>query len=207
MEQESIAAKNASRKRALALREGLSEQEAEKNSRRICEYVLHSPQYAAARSILMYAAIRREVRLKLLAETALQEGKELYFPKVNGNTMEFYRITGPNELTEGAFHVPEPSGQSACWRQPEDNANSRCNLILVPGVAFSKEGQRIGYGKGYYDRYLSLHPELFPVGIAHEIQLVPAWEPEAHDIGVRMLITEKGVKNIDESGRIMPTCT
>ena len=79
--------------------------------------------------------------------------------------MEFYEVSGLEELTEGAFHVPEPPKDG---REPVDWKGVP---VLVPGVAFDSSGARCGYGKGYYDRYFAAHPELVRVGVAFECQL------------------------------------
>ncbi len=236
--------KNEIRKKALRFRNALSVLEIEEKSRAICRTVIESAWFAKAGELLVYAAVRTEARLDLLVETALKEGKAVYFPKVDGNDMDFYRIRDVSELKEGAFHVPEPPETGRKWeaagggrenggkqkslgggeenggkrKSPgggEENGGKRKSpgskeesddffiksacRILVPGAAFQQNGFRIGYGKGYYDRYLSRFPMLYPIGIAYEQQIFPAWEPQECDIPVREIITEKGVKEIDGS--------
>lgn len=195
--------KTSIRSKALQLRKQLSERELAENSQSICKYLLDRAWYTSAKEILVYAAIQNEVVLDLFVEIAFKEGKQLYFPKVSGDSMEFYRMYALDELTEGAFHVPEPPETNPRWMPSDRTASEESTIILVPGVAFNGQGFRIGYGKGYYDRYLSRYPELFPIGIAHELQIFPAWDQDTYDIPMKRIITEKGEKYIEESGRIM----
>lgn len=176
------------RKHCKAKRNAILPQERQKKSRIICKRLLESAAYEKAQKILVYSAIKSEVDLHDLCEQALREKKELYFPKVTGETMEFYRICDFGQLKEGSFSVLEPdtghhaltvfSGEAGTW-------------ILVPGVAFDKHGMRMGYGGGFYDRYLKKHPGLHKTGIAFEEQIVLQIPAEAFDRPMDDVITEQ----------------
>lgn len=138
-------------------------------SLQIAERLLSGEWYAAWDVILVYSAIRSEVDLAAFCEQARRDGKKLYFPRVEQESMEFYRVDSPGQLVPGSFSVMEPSAD--CRKEPWAKCERVKAPVLVPGVAFSLAGARIGYGGGYYDRYLAAHPLLVPVGVCFETQL------------------------------------
>ena len=96
------------RKRMKEKRDRISPQERRQKSAKICERLLSAPEYARFQKILVYAAIRSEVELQLFCDQALRDRKQIFFPKVCGKEMEFYRIENPGQLKKGMFSVPEP---------------------------------------------------------------------------------------------------
>lgn len=96
------------RKRMKEKRDRISPQERRQKSAKICERLLSAPEYARFHKILVYAAIRSEVELQLFCDQALRDRKQIFFPKVCGKEMEFYRIEDPGQLKKGMFSVPEP---------------------------------------------------------------------------------------------------
>lgn len=139
-------------------------------SHMICEMLRRMLVFREAHCIYCYAPLPQEADLWELIDQLLAGGdKRLAFPRVtgpdDGNRMEFYEVQSREELTEGAYHVMEPVDDG---REPVDWTDA---LVLVPGVAFSTDGARMGYGRGYYDRYLSEHPQLVRVGVAFDVQL------------------------------------
>ena len=99
--------------------------------------------------------------------------------------MKFYYITSLNDLTAGYKGIPEPG----LYCEPA--AENRQKIILVPGVAFDKKGNRIGYGKGFYDRYLKEHEFIKKMGIAFEMQVLEEIPGEPDDVQMDMVITER----------------
>ncbi|MCD7708888.1 MAG: 5-formyltetrahydrofolate cyclo-ligase [Clostridiales bacterium] len=176
------------RKKILSLRDNIDPDEREDKSRKICEILLAEPWYESSDKILVYAAIKSEVSLKYFCECALRDGKKLYFPRTDGDKMEFFGAEKYEDFSKGNFGVMEPIGDDIF---SEENAP-----ILAPGAAFSESGQRIGYGKGYYDRYLATRPKLFPVGICFSAQIVKEIDADEHDIPMRAIAYENGVKYI-----------
>lgn len=180
------------RERMKRRRDAVSEEAREEKSAAIAERLLHMPEYAKNDSFLVYAAIRSEADTRAFCERAWRDGKSLYFPRVTGDEMDFYRTDGWEELAKGSFSVMEPKAGG------ERYAGVGHVPILVPGVAFSREGARLGYGGGYYDRYLSRHPQLFPIGLCFETQLAVSCGGERikmqpHDRWMRRIVTEDGV--------------
>jgi 5-formyltetrahydrofolate cyclo-ligase len=176
------------RKRILFLRKQLSEEERAAKSSIICNKLLHAGWYAASPEILVYSAILKEVDLSAFIRNAWQDGKILYFPKVFGEKMEFFRADAMDELQKGSFGVLEPLDESRSYQATEHN------IVLVPGAAFSEQGARIGYGKGYYDRYFDRwKKENIPyaaIGIAYDFQLIKEFKTDSNDIDMHWIITE-----------------
>lgn len=155
--------------------------------------------FQKAERICFYYPLGREVNLLSSAKEMLALGKQVYFPKTDGMEMDFYQVTNLWDFKEGNFHVMEPFFPG---RQPEGLLASRksgnlpvgCQmsslLILVPGVAFDRKKRRMGYGKGYYDRYLAGLPGAIKAGIAYECQIVAHIPTEEQDISMDYMVTE-----------------
>lgn len=127
------------RKRMKEKRDRISPQERRQKSAKICERLLSAPEYARFQKILVYAAIRSEVELQLFCDQALRDKKQIFFPKVCGKEMEFYRIENPGQLKKGMFSVPEPDVKQYPLSSFADAENGEA-WILVPGVAFDERG-------------------------------------------------------------------
>lgn len=154
------------------------------NSDKICENFLHSDIYKQCQNILAYSTIQNEVDLSQIINQALLDDKNLFLPRVEGDIMNFYRINNTDKLQIGSFDILEPQNGTMY----QDATNS---IMLVPGIAFSTEGARIGFGKGFYDKYLSQHNSILKIGIAYDWQITKSWETNEFDINMNMIITEK----------------
>ena len=183
------------RKRIKDTRNALSETERTSYSAQICKRLVEQSWYVNAHTILVYSAIQSEVDLSLFCAQARKDGKILYFPKVFGEKMEFFRVDDATQLEKGAFSVMEPNTEAFALQRYQSDIGAP---VLVPGVAFSKRGERIGYGKGYYDRYILAHPELFPVGICFSCQLLDEIPAEPQDIAMHEIVTEKQTYSMNE---------
>ncbi len=186
-----LSQKNALRKRIKDRRAALTPDEYAARSHMICEMLTHQLIFREARRIYCYAPLSQEADLWELIEQLWAQGdRRLAFPRVIAGgdeaRMEFYEVKSREELTEGAFHVMEPVDDG---REPVDWKGA---LVLVPGLVFATDGSRCGYGKGYYDRYLSAHPELVSIGVAFDCQLTEELPPlcEATDICMDYIQTE-----------------
>ncbi len=177
--------KKALRQSILSLRDRIGEEQRRQWDERIRDRLLELPAYREAEEILFYASFRSEVSTGELCQAALEQGKKVFFPKVLGEEMEFYRIRRIEELAAGYRGIREPAGKG------EPRSAQVPALILVPGAVFSVKGYRIGYGKGFYDRYLTRFPHLQTIGLCYGIQLLEDIPHEEHDKPVESLVTEE----------------
>jgi 5-formyltetrahydrofolate cyclo-ligase len=173
------------RKQVFALRRACSDAEVEEKSRQITERILALPKFQNAERILAYADYNHEVRTCYLIEKAWQLGKTVAVPKVVGDEMVFHILTDFNQLQSGYFHIPEPvGGEIVSW----DEA-----LMLMPGVAFDHKCNRVGYGGGFYDRFLEKHPDILRLALAFEFQMFPEVPTEPTDIRPHLIVTESEI--------------
>ena len=134
------------------------------------------PRLAEARIVLLYSALPDEVPTLPLLNRLTTEGKTVLLPRVVSDTdMELRRYTGPNDLEPGAFGIMEPTGELFTDYDLID-------VAVVPGMAFDREGHRLGRGKGYYDRFLAQLPHIYKIGICFPFQLVDKVPADAHDM-------------------------
>ena len=171
------------RKRVLAIRQNLAVQEWEEKSRLIYEKLTSHPFFLQAESIYCYVDYHREVGTRQIFEYAWNLNKKVAVPKVNGDEMEFYYIHSFENLREGFKGIPEPED-----RYPAKDEHA---LVIMPGAAFDKKCNRIGYGKGYYDKYLRVHPNYKTIALAFELQMLEAIPADTHDICPNIIITEE----------------
>ena len=151
--------------------------------------LLSLDEYADADCIALYAPAHNETDTELLLSAAFQAGKRVLYPAVCGHQMVFRRIERIEELQKGSFGILEP-----CPTGVDHQANE-ADLIVVPGVAFDLAGHRIGYGKGFYDRFLH-HPDCSAhlVGLCHDFQLTEELIPaDAHDIPMEIIVSDKRI--------------
>jgi 5-formyltetrahydrofolate cyclo-ligase len=163
-------------------------------SRLICEKFAALKQYCAAAVVMAYVGIRSEVRTRPFLLRALEQGKTLVVPYCVGQELGLFRLESLDELAEGYFGLwePRPELRSRPDKQMEP---SQLDLIMVPGVAFDRQGGRIGHGKGYYDRLLSrVRADACLVGVAFACQLVPAVPVQPYDVPMDLVITEQSIE-------------
>lgn len=167
-----------------SLRKAMSHEEVEKLSSDNIQFFLDLEEVSEAKSILLYAALPKEVQTHPLIHT-LSEHKQIWLPKVVGPDLEIRAYEGDSSLEHGHFGVSEPTG--LLCPDPEN-----IDIVLVPGVAFSRSGARMGYGKGFYDRLL---PKLRAkkVGFAFDFQLFDHIPTEEHDEQMDLIITNSGI--------------
>lgn len=142
-----------------------------------------------AKVIALTVSRGREVSTIPIIERAWSSGKAVVIPKCDphDNTMKFYRITSFSQLETVYFGLKEPIVEQTIYYKPEE-----IDLMIVPGVVFSKSGYRIGYGGGYYDRYLA-HFRGMKVSLAFTVQLRKEVPFELHDVPVEAIITNEGI--------------
>lgn len=183
------------RKQALAARDRMASGQRTEKSREIEERLFSLPEFTSARVILFFASFQSEVDTIPMIRRALTMGKRVVLPKVTGWNLELIEIRDfDQDVSAGTWGIPEPRGSQAVKLGEID-------LILVPGAAFDEQGNRIGYGAGFYDKLLAAFtkPTVAP---AFEAQLVPQIPADPHDIPVKQIVTEKRV--IETSSKERP---
>lgn len=182
--------KRALRKQILALRDAMLVEEREEKSRRIMEKLVSMPLYDQSDIILAYVNYRSEVNTTDLVNRALADGKRVFAPKVSGETMEFYRLNGMEDLREGYKGIREPASEGIF----DAGAAMVHTLMLMPGAVFDEKCHRIGYGKGFYDRYLKHISEkgisVYTLAVCYECQVLSEIPFEKHDVRPRAILTE-----------------
>ncbi len=171
------------RQRLLNQRQQLDKFSCDRQSDAVQDSVLTSEAYVRAASIALYASVHNEVHTDRLLTAALADGKQISYSRVEDGEIVFVAVTGAGDLQAGHFGVPEPQGQTII--DPE-----HLDLIIVPGVGFDRQGHRIGYGLGFYDRILTACINATFVGLAYSFQVVERLPEEEHDIRLDYLVTE-----------------
>ena len=182
--------KKALRREIRALRAVHSDEEIHAMSLKVLEHVKALPEYQEAETLFVYVDCKHETETSDLIRQAWADGKKTAVPKVIGEAMKFFYITSlENDLEEGYFGIREPYEKN-----PADEAADReGSLMLMPGVAFDEARHRIGYGGGFYDRYLEAHPGLRTAALAFEFQVKAEVPFEKFDILPGRIVTEKRV--------------
>lgn len=158
-------------------------------SREIVSRLCEETHWLQAHVVLLYHSLPDEVCTHDLIRQASSAGKRVLLPVVVGSDLELREYQGEGNMEEGAFHILEPTG-------PAVTDLSDLDLAVIPGVAFTQDGHRLGRGRGYYDRLLAqltshaLHArEPYLIGICWPFQLVTTIPTESHDIRVDCVIT------------------
>ena len=176
--------KKALRREIGAKKRALSAAEIESRSAALAEKLYATPQYQQARSLYAYLSFNQEVRTNPIIERAWADGKRVAVPKVIGDEMRFIWLDSFDQLGEGYFGIAEPIEDGPV-------ADDETALILMPGLAFDTEGRRIGYGGGFYDRWLEAHPGHPLLALCYDFQLLPRLDVEEHDIPVDIVLTDR----------------
>lgn len=165
-------AKRALRRQVLQRRAGLTEQERHRAAVLLAERILGHQWYYLSDTVLGFAGYGTEIDTDEILRECLRQKKRLYLPRVEGDKMHFYRVYGPEELEPGYRGIREPKGDTQ--RYVYDGAEADHTLMLMPGVAFDLQRNRMGYGKGYYDRFLADKEklQLRTIGVGFDCQLV-----------------------------------
>ena len=197
--------KTEQRREGMKRRSELTGEERAHAEERIRSVLIALPWYRNAGRLLLYVSYGNEVPTRWLMEEALAAGKQVFCPRVEGaGSMSFYRIDGPEELSPGFRGIPEPPAQE--WRkyriQPLTEGKS--DLIVMPGAAFDRSCGRLGYGGGYYDRFLQTLEEagssrlcagkaFWKIAIGFSCQILDALVQEPEDIRPDLIVTEREI--------------
>ena len=159
----------------------MPQEEIVSRSEKLAEKLFATKGYQQAKTIYGYLPFNQEVRTVPILEQALRDGKRVAVPKVYGDTMKFLYVEEFTRVAPSDFGVPEPIADTPVADDPTA-------LVLMPGLAFTKAGERMGYGGGYYDRFLAQEQAHPTVALCFEFQIVESLPTEAFDIPVDMVL-------------------
>ncbi len=180
--------KSSLRKELLAARSLISEEKRRELSFKISEKLFLTEEFKKADSIFCYINKKEEIYTDTIISYALSMGKKAAAPLCRGGTMIFKYITGKNDLEKGCFSVYEP--KESC----PDAGISPCTVCITPAICYNRQGYRIGYGKGFYDRFFEKN-ECVKIGLCFE-ENIRDFFPDKGDKAVDIIVTEKDVIKI-----------
>lgn len=182
--------KKETRKNIIKERDKLDKVSKKAMDNEIIEKLIMSETYKKARGIFIYIGFGSEINTKIIIEDALNSGKEVYVPKIIKKYMILIKIDSLENLVTSSYGILEPIGDK------NDFDVNKLDLIVMPGVAFDEICNRLGYGGGYYDKFLDKNNiECKKVALAYELQVLNKLEAEEHDVKVDSIITEKRIIN------------
>ena len=177
--------KNKLKESILEKRNLLSKGEILEKSGKIHDNLFNLQQYKKSKIIMFFVSFNSEVDTHSMIREALKD-KTVVVPKVVHHEIEPSVIIDFDNLIPGKFGIPEPI-------EIMKIAYKNIDLVLVPGIVFDRQGHRIGYGFGYYDKFLAKVHKAVKIGLAFDFQVVDNIPRETHDIAVDFVVTEKGV--------------
>lgn len=167
----------------LEMRNRLNHPEIAKKSKTIQEFVIKSKEFESAKVVGTYYAVGSEVTTELIIKRATILGKKIALPRVEEDKITFYELSSTKSLIRGRFGILEP--------QPYEQMND-IDILIVPGIAFDKKGNRLGYGMGFYDRLLSCK-RTFSIGLAYSFQLLENLPHDKYDKRLNAIASEDGI--------------
>ena len=169
--------KKALRRRIRERKAAMTPEEIESRSEKLTKQFLASDAYRRAETIYGYLPYNQEVRTLPILEQALRDGKKVAVPKCYGREMKFSVLSDLTQVKPGYAGIPEPLADGPEGDDPHA-------LVLVPGLAFDARGHRIGYGGGFYDKFLAAEPEHPTLALCYDFQMLEHLETEEFDIPV-----------------------
>ena len=155
----------------------MTSEQIEAASQKLVEQFLALEAYRQAKTLYGYLPYNQEVRTVPILEQALAEGKRVAVPKIYGDEMRFIYLDDLNRVETGYAGIPEPIEDGPIADDPTA-------LVLMPGLAFDQQGHRIGYGGGFYDKFLNAEPEHPTVALCYAFQIVEELPTEEFDVPV-----------------------
>ena len=171
MDKKALRATIRQRKRAM------SEEEIVTKSQKLYELLMETDLYKNAKTFYGYMPYNQEVRTVPMLEQALRDGKRVAIPKCYGSEMKFIYLDDLTKVEKGYANIPEPIEDGPIADDPTA-------LVLMPGMAFDPQGHRIGYGGGFYDKFLAAEPDHPTLALCYDFQMMPHLETEEYDIPV-----------------------
>ncbi|MCD8223882.1 MAG: 5-formyltetrahydrofolate cyclo-ligase [Clostridiales bacterium] len=181
--------KNHLRNSIRAMRRGLDSERRMAMDRAICERVLVFPQIVSADIVYLYASTSREVDTWRLINALWERGVRTALPVVENGEIIFRLVSDKASLREGSFGILEPASAAAAVSGDE----ARMAPVITPGLAFTRRGDRLGYGGGYYDRFFAREPAHRRIALAYPFQIVDSLPGEPWDQRVDWIITPDDV--------------
>ena len=180
------------RKQILKLRTSKSKEDILRKSAIIQDILISTTEYVNAKNILCYADCRGEVKTGGIIDDALDKGKKVFLPLCEEDyRMNFYSIDSMEDCVIGHYGITEPK---ACDEKRFSQSDfTRDTLIIVPGVVFDRNRNRMGYSKGYYDRFLARFDGIDKIALAFEFQIVDEICANPWDVLMDKIITENGI--------------
>lgn len=163
-------------------------------SNKIHEKLFAMREFQKCNIIFTYISFGSEVDTKPIINKAFQVNKKVYVPKVEGKDMDFYEIFSLDGLVRSDFGILEPDSNKD-QKYDYSLSDKFKKLMILPGLAFDEMGNRIGYGAGYYDRYLSRHldKEFITMALAYDFQIIDEFPTNRYDIPVDYIITSNKI--------------
>ncbi len=169
--------KKALRREIREKKRAMTEEEIVFRSEKLGQLFVQSEAYRKAKTVYGYLPYNQEVRTVPMLEQALREGKRVAVPKIYGDTMKFLYLDDLSKVEKNDMGIPEPIADIPM-------AEDKNALVLMPGLAFTKQGDRMGYGGGFYDRFLAEEPDHPTLALCYDFQMVDSLPTEEFDIPV-----------------------
>ncbi len=169
------------RKKIREQKRAMTEEEIIAASQRLAELFLNSELYRNATTIYGYLPYNQEVRTTPMLEQALKDGKRVAVPKVYGDEMKFIYLDDLSQVEKGFAGIPEPIADGNVAEDPTA-------LVLMPGLAFTEKGHRMGYGGGFYDKFLAQEPNHPTLALCYAFQMVEELPVEEYDVPVNVVL-------------------
>lgn len=173
--------KQALRKAVREKKRAMTEEQIREASLRLGELFLRSEMYQQAKTLYGYLPYNQEVRTTAMLQQALSDGKRVAVPKIYGDEMKFIFLDDLSQVEKGYSGIPEPIKDGPVADDPTA-------LVLMPGLAFDAQGHRVGYGGGFYDRFLEKEPNHPTIALCYEFQMLPELPVQEYDVPVDCVI-------------------
>lgn len=167
-----------------ARKKAMRDSQIEACSRDLAAQLEACPLYQQARALYGYLSFNQEVRTLPILQRALDQGKRVAVPKVYGRTMRFLWLENLAEVAPSSYGIPEPLADGPEADDPEA-------LVLLPGLAFDRQGHRVGYGGGFYDRFLAEEPFHPTLALCYDFQVFNQLQTEAFDIPAHLVLSAR----------------
>ena len=166
----------------------------------IWKYFFELPEYQNAKTVMIYSDIRSEVKTNVFAERLFSDGKRVIYPYTDTEKKEIipYEIDSSSRLTAGGFGILEPNLKYVEEGYVKEIPKDEIDIVVVPGIVFDMFGDRIGYGGGYYDRFLKDYQGV-KVGVSYTECVCYSLPDEENDVRMNMLITEAGCERFGKT--------